>query len=74
MKQTLVILLVVAISLFFISAAIAAKNADPLGAVTSHKGRFQIKKKESRIWTDAITGMQVYYGDAVRTGDKSQGL
>lgn len=74
MKQTSAILLVVAIFLFYTSGALAVTNEDSLGKITSHKGRFQVQQKDSRTWADAVTGMAVFYGDAVRTGDASEGI
>ncbi len=73
MKHILILLLSLAMMLSFSPGAIARENQEPLGKITSLKGRFDIKKKDSRVWVDAVTGMDVFYGDAVRTGDLSEG-
>jgi len=74
LKQTAIIFLSLIVFLSFSSGAMAAANQDPLGKITSYSGRFQVKQKESRIWADAVTGMDVFYGDAIRTGDASEGV
>jgi len=74
LKQILIIFLSLIVFLSFSSGAIAAVSQDPLGKITSYKGRFQVKQKDSRIWADAVTGMDVFYGDAIRTGDASEGV
>ena len=74
MKHTLTILLSLIIILSFSSWAAAMEKQEPLGEITSLKGRLEIKKKESRSWVTAAPGMKVFYGDAVRTGDASEGV
>ena len=74
MKQALIIFLSLTIMLSFSSWAAAMEKQEPLGEITSLKGRLEIKKKESRSWVTAASGMEVFYGDAVRTGDSSEGV
>ena len=74
MKHTLIIFLSLIIVLSFSSWATAVERQEPLGEITSLKGRLEIKKKESRSWVAAAPGMEVFYGDAIRTGDASEGV
>ena len=74
LKRIVLILLFLAIFLPFSSWAATTESEEPLGRVTSFQGRFQVKQKDSRIWTDATSGMNVFYGDAIRTGTSSEGL
>lgn len=74
MKHALIILLSLTIVLSISPWAAARGKQEPLGEITSLKGRLEIKKKESRAWVNAVPGMKVFYGDAVRTGDSSQGV
>ena len=74
MKQTLIILLSLTMLLSFSFGVTAQENQEPLGKITYLKGRFQVKKKDSRIWSGAAIGMNVFYGDAVRTGDAGEGV
>ncbi|MEN8247028.1 MAG: hypothetical protein ABFS43_19230, partial [Thermodesulfobacteriota bacterium] len=64
MKQTLIILLALTIVLSFSSWAAAREKQEPLGEITSLKGRLEIKKKESRTWVNAAPGKEVFFGDA----------
>jgi hypothetical protein len=74
LKHPLITLLSLTIFLSLAPGVDAATNQEPLGKVTSHKGRFEVKPKDGQVWTEAFTGMDVFYGDAVRTGKKSQGI
>jgi hypothetical protein len=74
LKRIVLILLFLTMFLSFSSWAVAKASEEPLGRITSFQGRFQVKQKDSRIWTDATSGMNVFYGDAIRTGASSEGL
>jgi hypothetical protein len=74
LKHTAIIFLSLIVSLFISAGAIAAANQDPLGKITSYSGRFQVKQQDSRTWIDAATGMDVFFGDAIRTGEASEGV
>ena len=74
MKHAAIILLSLTILFSLSSGAMAVTSQDPLGKITAHKGRCQVKQKDNRVWTDAVTGMDVFYGDAVRTGVASEGV
>lgn len=74
LKRIVLILLFLTMFLSFSSWAAAKASEEPLGRITSFQGRFQVKQKDSRIWTDATSGMNVFYGDAIRTGASSEGL
>ena len=74
MKPVFCIFLSLAMVLFFSAGAVSAADVAPLGKVTAFKGQFQVKQKDRWMWDDAVAGMAVFIGDAVRTGDSSEGI
>lgn len=55
-------------------AATALETEEPVGSITALKGKVQVKKMDGQVWGDAEQGMEIFYGDAVRTGDDSEGV
>jgi len=74
MKYSLVTICLLMLAVMLPSSSMAAQNQDPVGSVTSVKGEFKIKKKDQTVWVDAQSGLNVFYGDAIKTGKSGQGI
>jgi len=74
MKPNVIMLCLLTFILSFPASAIARGDEEPQGRITALKGRLEVKKKDSRVWTAAKPGMNVFYGDAIRTGDPGEGV